>query len=362
MKILYVITGLGMGGAENQVANIIDKMVLLGHQVELISITGETIVKPCSKSVAIHELKMNKSPFSIVLSLIKLIKLIKRYEPDVIHSHMVHANILLRLVRIITPIKKLINTAHSNYEGGRVLMFLYKYSNFLTDYFTNVSKDAVNTFKLKNIVKQGQMFCIHNGIDLNKFYFSSISRERLRIDLNIEAETKLLLAVGSFNKAKDYPNLLMALKKLLIDTKNVHLIIAGDGPLKEQIVDMIDNLELKKFVSLLGIRNDIPALMSASDIFILSSEWEGFGLVVAEAMACETPVVATDCGGVKEVLGGFGHLVAPKNSESLAKEILKIINIEDAELKNLKSLALKHVSETYSLDSITNKWLTMYEK
>src|SRR5690625_8036008 len=94
-------------------------------------------------------------------------------------------------------------------------------------------------------------------------------------------------------------------------------------------------LQIEEHVSFLGVYNEMPALMSATDIFVLSSLWEGFGLVVAEAMACERVVVATDSGGVKEVLGDCGFLVSQSETDLLATGIEQALNLDEAEKSEL---------------------------
>ncbi|WP_290434374.1 glycosyltransferase, partial [Aeromonas caviae] len=95
--------------------------------------------------------------------------------------------------------------------------------------------------------------------------------------------------------------------------------------------------------------------------FVLSSAWEGFGLFVAEAMACERVVVATDCGGVKEVVGDAGFLVPPRDSQLLADALVKALSLPMAEKDKLKKLARSRVVESYSIDSVCEKWLSIYQ-
>src|SRR5690606_23776011 len=96
--------------------------------------------------------------------------------------------------------------------------------------------------------------------------------------------------------------------------------------------------------------HDVPRLMSAADVFVLSSAWEGFGLVAAEAMACERVVVATDCGGVREVVGEAGYLVPTRNSQALAAALTNAISLSIAEKSRLGRRARQRVEAHYSLD------------
>lgn len=118
MKITLIITGLGMGGAERQVCDLANQFVAKGHEVFLISMTGETVNRPLSAKIDVAELNMAKTPFGFIKAYWQARQLIKQFKPDVVHSHMVHANIFTRLLRISTHMRKLICTAHSSNEGG----------------------------------------------------------------------------------------------------------------------------------------------------------------------------------------------------------------------------------------------------
>ncbi|MBE0349645.1 hypothetical protein PLIP_a3187 [Pseudoalteromonas lipolytica LMEB 39] len=237
-------------------------------------------------------------------------------------------------------------------------MFAYRATSFLGDVFTNVSHKAVNNFEARGAAKKGTMLTVLNGIDINKFYFSYERRSAARVPL--QTNKKLILSVGRFHKAKDYPNLLHAFSLICNERSDVELWIVGDGDLKKDIEQLIFKLNLTGYVKLLGIRNDIPDLMNASDVYALSSAWEGFGLVVAEAMATERVVVATDCGGVKEVIGECGFLVPTEDPELFAISLKKALNLEVEERQKLGVMARLRVKEKYSLRTVAKKWLAVY--
>lgn len=363
MKILYLITGLGGGGAEKVVADLADQMCNIGHQVKIAYLKGDIIVRPENKSIELIYLGLENFNNSIK-AYQEYKKIIQKYQPDIVHSHMVHANIFARISRKFFPIPKLICTAHSNNEGGKMRMLLYRLTHTWADLTTNVSQAAVKSFEDLGAVPKGGIKAIYNGIKLDKFHKDKISESAIRFSLGIGRDEHMLLAVGRLHEAKDYPNLLSALKKILQNNlieKNVRLIIVGDGEQKDKIEEMIYTLDLKKNVQLLGRRDDIAQLMSAADIFVLSSFFEGFGLVVAEAMACETFVVATDCGGVKEVMGGCGLMVPPQDSKALADQLLRAINMPlDVRLENNRK-ALNYIHENFDLEKTTLQWLKIYE-
>ena len=358
MKVALIVTGLGMGGAENVVVSLADSLVERGHDLLIIYLTGDALVLPRNKEVKVVGLGMN-SCFDMGKAYFRLTTLLRDFKPDVIHSHMFHANILARLIRLTTKIPRLISTAHSTNEGGKIRMLAYRLTDGLADISTNVSEEAVDAFIKMKAVKSGRMISVHNGISTQKFKFDEHERLRIRKELNVENK-EVILAVGRLVEAKDYKNLLNSIS-LLKDIKNdIKVLIVGDGPLKHELKDLTHKLELERYVDFLGIRSDIPALMSATDIFVLSSAWEGFGLVVAEAMACERVVVATDCGGVKEVVGSAGYLVPPGQSDSLCESLVTALNMTTNERMVVGKSARQRIQEHYSLDAAVDKWLKLY--
>ncbi|WP_435950471.1 glycosyltransferase [Psychrobacter sp. DM8] len=359
MKILMVITSLGIGGAEKVVTSLADQLVGLGHEVIIAYLTGEALITPKQDSIKLINLNID-SARGLINGSIKLRKLIKDFKPDVVHSHLVHANILCRMLRPTTTIPKLISSAHNTNEEGRFRMSAYRLTDKFTDISTNVSEEAVEAFVEQNAVQPGRMLTVHNGISTIEFNYSDKNRTKVRDELDVVNTDQLIVAVGRLNEPKDYPNLLSAIKVLSKKHQNITLAIAGDGPHLQALQRQTIKLGLNNKVRFLGIRKDIPSLMSAADVFVLPSAWEGFGLVVAEAMACERVVVATDCGGVREVVGDAGFLVPPRDSLKLANALEEALELDSEERLRLGKEARNRVLEHYSLAAATQKWLHLY--
>lgn len=363
MKIIYVITGLGLGGAERVVVDLADQMYKLGHDVKIVYLKGEAIVKPKSTDIELIGLGF-EGLTSFFSASKKYIRLIQEFKPDIVHAHMVHANIFVRLNRLFKSVPRLICSAHSNNEGGRLRMLAYRLTNSLCEITTNVSQNASSNFEVLGAVKPGHIQTVYNGIDLNKFEKSIYQVDGLRLKLNIDNERPVFIAVGRLHDAKDYPNLLDAfyLFKDANISKNINplLLIVGDGALKSDLEAKIDNLGLNNDVMLLGKRDDIPQLLNLADFFVLSSKYEGLPTVMMEAMACQKYVIATDCGGSAEILGDTGELVPIQNSEALAGAMETALSLDkhDIELNNQK--ARLRIEEKFSLESSVQKWLEIY--
>ena len=354
MNILYVITGLGLGGAEKVVADLADQMIALGHDVKIAYLTGDVLVKPVCSDIEIVALHLNSAKDFLPASK-KYRKLVKSFCPDVIHAHMVHANIFARLNRILCPVPKLICTAHSSNEGGKVRMVVYRATNLLSNINTHVSQAATKAMISKGAFTKNDLITVYNGIDLSKFRNNSKG-------IKLDKDPLSIIAVGSLSDPKDYPNLINAFaifKKN--NNSNIKLNIVGDGELRPQIEAQIKELKLDKDITLLGRRSDIPKLLNAADIFVLSSKYEGLPTVVIEAMACECYVIATGCGGSAEILGDTGKLVPIQDSQALANALETAINldVEHRLINNKKARA--RVERLFSFESSVQKWLALYE-
>ncbi|WP_258555943.1 glycosyltransferase [Aeromonas sp. ARM81] len=362
IKITLIITGLGMGGAERQVCDLADQFSAKGHEVLLIAMTGEALNRPQSAKIEVVELGMVKTPIGFIKAYWQTRRLIKQFKPDVVHSHMVHANLFARLLRLSTPMKKLICTAHNTCEGGRGRMLAYRVTDALCDLSTNVSQEAVDAFIVQGAVPATRMLAMPNGIDTVRFTFNPASRASLRAQLQLTDDTPFILAVGRFNIQKDYPNLLTAFSQLPSDLSHTQLAIIGTGEEQANIEALAVQLGLTDRIHFLGLQRNVHEWMNAADVYVMSSAWEGMPLVLLEAMACERVVVATDCGGVKEVLGDCGMLVPPKNSAALAVALAEALALPPEQGLAQGRLARQRIVLHYSLTAQAEQWLQLYQQ
>lgn len=360
MKILLCITSLGVGGAERLVTGLADWYVASGHQVMLVRFHGDAELRPRDPRVRLENLNMRRSPLGVLIAMRRFRRFIRTFGPDVVNSHLVHTNLLTRLLRLVTRMPRLVCSAHNTNEQGRGRMLAYRLTDRLADISTNVSEEAVAAFVSQHALRPGRMLAIHNGIDTQSFTYNPAARSQVRAELGLEEATPLIMAVGRLWEQKDYPNLFRAFASFQVGVAPPQLVIVGDGPLRGYLERLANSLDVSDRVRFLGVRNDVPALMSACDLFVLSSAWEGFGLVVAEAMACRRPVVATDCGGVREVVGDAGFLVPPRDAQALAEAMGLALRLPDEQRQRLGTAARERVVARYSLEAMAQKYLAVY--
>ena len=360
MKILYVTTGLRVGGAETQLLQLATRMQIRGFKVHVVSMEAGGELKNSFLRESIPVSELNISGLGSLLSGYLIFKsVIKDFKPDVIHSHMIHANIFSRLFNLFNRVPKLICTAHNIREGSRYLMECYRITDKLANISTNVSEEAYEYYIQKGYFKRDRSLFIPNGIDTEIFKprteHIAVVREELPFGTNY-----IFLAVGRLEQQKNYPLLLAAFRSVVDVHSDVLLLIVGQGTLDKELRELVSALGIAAHVKFLGRRDDVSSILNISDTFVLSSDYEGFGLVVGEAMATEVPIIATDCGGVKEVAGGFATLIDVGNVEALSKAMVhnKISSRNFAKLKAGRN----HIVTKFSIENVVERWIKIYSQ
>jgi glycosyltransferase involved in cell wall biosynthesis len=360
VKILYVITGLGVGGAETQLSAVAQRLAEY-HEICICYFTGEHGVPVDVSRIHVVGLDIKKTIFGVFNGYLALRKLIADFRPDVVHGHMIHANILSRLARLTIKFPRLICTAHNTYEGGMLRMLAYRLTDRLADVTTNVSLEAVQAFEKLRACPKGKMQVVFNGIDTTIFKRDDFKREHVRRIAGAQETDRVILSVGRLAEAKDFPTLIACFAALSGNDGTLRLWIVGEGCERVALTALVEELGVTEKITFWGARSDVDAFYNAADIYVLSSAWEGFGLVVAEAMATERVVVATDCGGVREVIGDQGFVVPPRDVPSLTKGIARALSLSDEEKRVLGLRARARVIENFSLDNVVANWLHLYE-
>jgi glycosyltransferase involved in cell wall biosynthesis len=363
-KILFLITGLDHAGAEMQVIELARGLTVKGWTTQIISMLKPTIDvdKLSREGIQIHTLDMNKGapdPRAIW----KLKRMIKDFKPDIVHSHMIHANLLARITRVFTRMPVLISTAHNTNEGGKIRMLMYRLTDSLCNLMTNVSQDAVDSFIQKGASTKKKIIFVPNGINLKRFKKNPDSYDSLRQELGLE-DKFIWLAVGRLCEVKDYPTLLQSFKQVVRHNSNCQLLIVGDGEDRSALEMLSKSLEVDSNVKFLGIREDIPRIMNAADAYVMSSLWEGMPMVLLEASACELPMVATDVGGNREVVkeGISGYLARSSDSDHLAGKMVSLMSLPTDDREVMGRKGREYVMQHYEMDAIIAKWESLYDQ
>ncbi|WP_313438224.1 glycosyltransferase [Atlantibacter hermannii] len=352
MKIDYVITGMDTGGAETQVVSLLLELKKRGHNVRLISLTPpvDLTLPLINNAIPVISLDMT-TKLSLPIAAIKLIRYIKANSPDIVHSHMFHANILVRLIRPFIGNIPSICTAHSVREGGRIRDWAYRVTNPFSDMNTVVSNAARSRFVNDKVFPENKTLTVYNCIDTE--HFTPLERNKNK--------KFRWIAVGRLVDVKNHFILLKAMR----DLPDSELAIIGEGNQRESLQNYIDNNGLTERVTLCGKKDDVVYDYQHADGFVLTSDYEGFALVVAEAMACGLPVVSTRCGGPSEIMGddeSIGKLVPTNNVHELADAMLTVEKTKyETRVVNGKK-ARSRIINLFSVHKIVSLWEDLYQE
>jgi glycosyltransferase involved in cell wall biosynthesis len=230
----------------------------------------------------------------------------------------------------------------------------------LCDLTTQISQTGLERYVWVKAVPQHKICVVPNGVDINRFRPDARARFEVRSELKLHDDCFVWLAVGRFDYAKDYSNLLHAFAQL--SHEDAFLLIAGQGPLKSRMESLAHQLGIAQKVLFLGIRQDVPRLMNAADGYVMSSFYEGLPMVLLEASASGLPIVATDVGGNRELVlnGQTGYLVSPRDAEALSAAMRRLMNMPVESRNQLGVRGRERVLALYSLDRVVDQWEQLY--
>jgi glycosyltransferase involved in cell wall biosynthesis len=187
------------------------------------------------------------------------------------------------------------------------------------------------------------------------------ARESVRLGLGLQGKF-LWLAVGRFEIAKDYGTMLRAFAVVRREHADTALLLVGRGSLQSQTEALANSLSLGGDVRFLGMREDVPELMPAADAYVMSSAWEGMPIVLLEAAATGLPVVATEVGGNSEIVwrGETGFLVPPRNPDALARAMVALMELPEAQRRSMGELGRERVGAHFALGRMVERWESLY--
>ena len=277
-----------------------------------------------SEGIPVFHLNFHLRPFPLVLR--DFFGIFRRRRFDIIHICGLRANLIGRLVGYLCGCRCIITSQHS-VDGWRRFwhVWLDRVSSvFVRLYISNTFAGAERLRRFERI-SPSKVRVIQNGIDPLPFLGSC--RGRIRSRLGVDGGKVVLLCVANFRRAKGHEVLVEVVDRLRRRGVDFHLWLVGDGELRSLIERRVRFLGLSDSVLFFGRRTDIPDILSDSDIFVLSSYWEGMPGAVMEAMASGLPVVATRVGGIPELVrdGETGFLVSPGDPDAFLEPVLRLI-------------------------------------
>lgn len=367
MKIVNIISCCGSGGAEVLVKeSLLELSEKKENKIEL-----WVMSKICDSNMRVTQAKIDfekkyieelesvgikvkfldkRANKDLLKSWLKIRKFYKVFKPDVIHSHLEQVTFHMLMGTLGFNLKR-IQTIHNT---RIVYPNLQKYFiGLLVNYFVSISPETTNEI-LKLGIKKEKIKELFNGINIKKFE-----------NLNKKYGEKInYIAIGRLIEQKNYNLMIQSFNSFLKnfskeEKQNYKLSIVGEGPDEEKIKKLLKILELEENVELLGVRNDIVDLLKKSDIYLMSSKWEGFSISLIEAAASGLAIIATDVGSnfriVKNNINGY--LVKSENQEEYCRALQEISNLK--KIKEFSKNSTK-ISKEFDLKNIIDDLERLY--
>lgn len=364
--ICHIITKLELGGAQEVALHVVSHLDPTRYRVFLITgpgglLTEEAQRLPHVEVKLLPELGREIHPLDDLVALVQLTKLLRRLRPSIVHTHSSKAGVLGRWAAWFVGVPVIIHTIHG-YGITPVqspwlkylLVMVERITGWITTQWVAVSQSDIKKGLAWRLFKNNVLL-VRPGIDPKPFQQGLLhaDRERLRRELGAEPGTSLVGTVACLKPQKAPEDFIEVAKLVTQSLPNVRLVLVGDGELRAKIESMIERHRLHDCVHLSGWRRDIPAVMHAFDIFLLTSHWEGLPRVLLEARVAGLPIVATQVGGADEVVvgGAIGELCQAGDINGLANAIIRILSspVKPSETRRADPSLLPrefHISET----------------
>ena len=310
-------------------------------------------------------------PLADIRTLVTLVRILRAGRFDVVHTHMSKAALVGSIAAVIARVPVVVNTAHNlgfvamPHAVLRALFWLYDRMLFAAavDSVITVAENVRARMVSSRMIALDKVVSIHNGIDTALFDKRPAAAAECRSEFSNEPDAVLIVTVARLVWFKGLDTLIDAAHAVFAECPLARLVIVGDGPLHDRLVEQAAQLGIADRVLFTGERIDIPAILGAADIFVLSSVSEGMPISILEAMASAKPVVATAVGGVPELLteGETGLLVPPAQPAALATALVKLAC--DPELRrSMGARGRARVDQEFSASAMVERTAALYAR
>jgi glycosyltransferase involved in cell wall biosynthesis len=325
MKILHVVTTIERGGAENHLADLVRAQVAKGHTVMVAYLKRPPYWQPEFEKAGIQVVALGMRRYGDPRAVFRLRRAVQNFAPAVVHAHMPPAELYARVALLGLSHIPLVISKHNDepFYPGRYADALGRWVASRAAFIIAISS-AVNAYTAKRRFSPAdRIVTIPYGLDTRPYSAVAPSAiEALRHEWAVPTDALLFGTVARFVPQKSLHDLLQGFA-LYRSTggRPARLVLVGRGPLESELKALADRLGIAGEVVWGGFREDVPTVMRSLDVFVLTSIYEGLGLVLLEAMAAEKPVVATRVSAIPEVVdeGVSGLLIPPRDPAALAE-------------------------------------------
>lgn len=356
MKILHVITSLRTGGAEKLMVDLLPRLRRKGDEVDLLLFDGTPtpfLHQLEDLGIRIFSLSIGENVYT-PLNIFRLRRFMLGY--DIVHTHNTACQLFVPLARLITRSKPLLfTTEHSTSNRRRGKWYLRPIDCWMYGQYSRIIAISEKAAELlAQHIGRNDISVIENGIDVQR-YAQATPIDRHAIVPDYHTGDIIITMVAAFRIGKDQDSAIRALTHL---PDNYKLCLVGDGERRNIIEALIVELGLQQRVMLLGIRSDVPQILSASDVVVLASHWEGLSLSSVEGMASGKPFIGSDVDGLREVIGGNGILFTDSDHQQLATAIAELT--EHPEHYHKVATACAKAALRYDIATTATRYSNLY--
>ncbi|MDR2773081.1 MAG: glycosyltransferase family 4 protein, partial [Elusimicrobiota bacterium] len=300
-KVCYIITKLELGGAQKLALYVAKNLDKSEFETFIISGKGGILDKEAAEDsmlIQLPDFVRQINPIKDIKTLFAIYAILKREKPDIVHTHSSKAGILGRLAAKLAGVKTIFHTIHGyGFNETQKLpikylfIFIEKFCSLFSDKLICVAKEDIKKGLHYKIAKENRFIVIRAGIDVG-YYKNYVPQKDFRDTLVNSADEKIVTTIGPFKPQKNLKDFILAAGLVAKRQKNTRFIVVGDGQQRGELEALIKELGIERNVLLLGWRTDIAEILYASDVFVLTSLWEGLPCTIVEAMCCGKPTVA----------------------------------------------------------------------
>ena len=326
-RITHIIKATGIAGAERHLITMLPELDSQSFDICVIVLTepkkpvDQLFIALQQAGVKTERMIINRhaDPYLVI----RLARRLRDLAPSVVHTHLLHADLYGTIAARIAGVPAIISSRHNDdpFRARWPLSFLLRIINRYTNRFIAIS-ERVRAFTIKTEkVPTSVVDTVYYGLPVDE------QKNRQVIDARDEfglPKGPLVVCAARLTEQKGHKWLVRGFRSVVDQLPETSLLLLGDGPMRAYLEDTVVNLDLDQNVRFAGWRTDVMDILPSTDLFVIASEWEGFGLSLLEAMSFSLPIVATDVGGIPEVVldGQTGWLVKSRDSDALAGSIL----------------------------------------
>ena len=373
MKVVHIINSLKKGGAEGNLYRLCKfHKKKYNNKINITIITlinngfYESGLK--KKGINIYSLNIDEKNkfFNLIKKILKLRKLIKNQNPDIIQSWMYHSNFLTLFIQKKFYNKLFWNIRHAELDlkiSKKMTIFLSIicgiFSKLIPKKIIYCSERSINFHENKHLYDKNKSILIYNGYSEKDYYPSKYLHSTFRKKNKIKKTDIVLGYAGRYAKQKNIPSLLYAFSKIIKKYNNIYLYMAGKNinSQNKELVKHIKNLKLKNKIVLLSEQKKLLEFYNGIDLLILTSTSESFPNVIPESMLCSTPVLSTNAGCSKKIISKYGFITSNSDKQSISKKLDKVLKFYIYKKKDWRLLqknSFAQIKKNFSISNMAN--------